>query len=293
MIGTNLVTLWTARSVTIAASTPITPPGAYLPCDAAISTYLARMQNLNNLHRGYSPTREALSGILNSYWWNDKNIPEAFLVSKLDDTYTEQYFTAERGHPTTNTAYVTHIENLIPMLLDRPLKSIVELGNGGGYFAKKFFDLEYDVVSVEGNGNGFQQTLDRGLPPEKAVKHDLRMPLFLGRRFDVALCTEVVEHVEPSFSSQIILNIVLHSDVVWFSNAEPGDNKQSWIDHPNERPLKMWQALFDFYDYGIILLPAQVRSEAADRGTLVAYNRSNPTITPNALRDHLAKQYNK
>ena len=130
------------------------------------------------------------------------------------------------------------------------------------------------------------------MPPERAVKHDLRMPLFLGRRFDVALSTEVVEHVEPAFSSQIILNIVLHSDVVWFSNAEPGDKKQAWIDHPNERPLKMWQALFDFYDYEIILLPTQVRDESVNRGTLVAYNRSSPNLNPKVLREYLTMKYN-
>ena len=50
----------------------------------------------------------------------------------------------------------------------------------------------------------------RGVPAERLVRHDLRLPM--SRRFDIALLTEVVEHVEPIFSSQVVLSAVLHAE---------------------------------------------------------------------------------
>ena len=55
------------------------------------------------------------------------------------------------------------------------------------------------------------------VPSTQIVQHDLCLPLNLGRRFDVAVRSEVVEHVEPPFAAQIILTLVLHADVIWFS----------------------------------------------------------------------------
>jgi len=258
-----------------------------------IAAHLATLHGLASLNRGYPPSRERIKGARGSFWWSDPAHPESFLISKLDATYSPKYFTAARGHPVNNLGYVDHVTDIVPHILGRNLSSIVELGNGGGFFAIKFLKRGYDLVTVEGNGNGYAATLSRGVPSARAVKHDLRLPLFLGRRFDVALCTEVVEHVEPPFASQIVLNIVMHSDVVWFSFADVNPKKQAWVDHPNERPLKMWAALFDFYGFGVIELPARVMRETAHRGRLIAYNLSNPQLRPQDLRDYLSSKFPK
>jgi hypothetical protein len=97
----------------------------------------------------------------------------------------------------------------------------------------------------------------------------LRHILHLGRRFGVAVCTEVVEHVEPLIASQIIMTLMLHADIIWFSFKPSADK----INHPNERPLKIWKNLFDFYGYDVVMIPWKVYEPCSHRGNLVAYRR--------------------
>ena len=118
----------------------------------------------------------------------------------------------------------------------------------------------------------------RKVPEARVVKHDLRLPLYLKRRFDMVAMTEVVEHVEPVFSSQIILNAILHSDVIWFSYKHASAAQKATLFHPNEAPEKQWTSLFAFYGYNCVLMPAKARSAVRYRGDLIAYNASNPAL---------------
>jgi hypothetical protein len=55
--------------------------------------------------------------------------------------------------------------------LDRDVKSIIELGNGGGYYSKVFYKILGDwFVWVEGSGAGVAQTLERGVPKSNIVQ---------------------------------------------------------------------------------------------------------------------------
>lgn len=158
-----------------------------------------------------------------SYWWLNQSVPESFSFAQLDRTYNQDYFDFG-GHPDRPEyvqTYVTLVDQLTRLFFrdGRPITSLVEFGNGGGYFAQGFAARPYaDFVTVEGSGAGVATTLQRyNIPSDQVVQHDLRLPLYLGRRFDVAVCSEVVEHVEPPFAAQVVLTLVLHSNVIWFS----------------------------------------------------------------------------
>lgn len=69
------------------------------------------------------------------------------------------------------------------------------------------------------------------------VRHDLMQPLDLGRRFDLAVCLEVAEHLPESAADTLIDTIVTHSDRVVFSAAPPG---QGGTGHLNEKPWEWW-----------------------------------------------------
>ncbi|KKK66089.1 hypothetical protein LCGC14_2967580, partial [marine sediment metagenome] len=67
----------------------------------------------------------------------------------------------------------------------------------------------------------------------------------------------------------LILNLINHSDIVWFSSDYLGVNEAHYH-HCNEQPLKFWRNLFNFYDYDVYLLPEDITIELGGRGNLIA-----------------------
>ncbi len=70
---------------------------------------------------------------------------------------------------------------------------------------------------------------------------DLNNLVDLGRRFDLTICIEVGEHVEAASSEQLVETLALHSDVVLFSAALPG---QGGAGHVNEAWPEVWMRRF-------------------------------------------------
>lgn len=250
-------------------------------------------------NRGYALSTQLsenpIANAVGSYWWLDLTVPQSFSFAELDTTYPKKYFVSA-GHPAHNVdPYINYVHKYTSLFMPNgKTTSLVEFGNGGGYYAKQFVDLypggEKSFVTVEGSGAGILMTLERGVPESQVIQHDLRLPLYLGRRFDVAACTEVVEHVEPPFASQIALTLVLHADVIWFSHKPLGLQNKAWVNHPNERPFKMWKNLFDFYGYDVVVIPMIVQKKVIHRGNLIAYRRDNSTlnkVTEEMLEEHI------
>jgi len=148
---------------------------------------------------------------------------------------------------------------------------VLEAGCGGGWFTKEFMDRKIDILALEGTKAGLAQTARKGIPPERLLKHDLRLPLDLNRRFQVAVCTEVAEHIECPFAGQLVKTLTNHADVVWFSFEPPGTNDPHYH-HCNEQPFKFWLNLFKFYGYQAAEIPDELVQKLAGRGRYIFYN---------------------
>lgn len=206
----------------------------------------------------------------NQRWWSDPDFPHAFAIFDLNGFYSDPYFGTDHVRRETVTAYADYVLAYGQQFLDRPVASILECGAAAGWFSEEFIRRGIDLIAVEGTHAGHARLAQR-IPAERAIQHDLRRRLDLQREFDVVLCTEVAEHIEPPFSSQLVENLVRHAPLVWFSFEPPGTNEAHYH-HCNEQPLAFWVNLFAFYGYAALELPGEVTAAVQDRGRVVFYD---------------------
>lgn len=197
-------------------------------------------------------------------WWYRG--PNAFRIADLETDYPAHYFTVATVPQSVIDAYVENVAKYYHQLTGNTLELIVEYGSAGGWFTKAFEKNGYDIDSVDGSSS-----VDCN---ERADFRDvfyLRPPSYKNN-YDIALCTEVAEHLEPPFAAVLVHNLICESDLVWWSSAEPGGNRPH-LHHPNEQPLQYWINIFKFYGYGCYMLPDEVYEACAGRGRCIFYNK--------------------
>jgi SAM-dependent methyltransferase len=134
---------------------------------------------------------------------------------------------------------------IVPVIMElfHP-RSVLDVGCGLGNFLQEFQNAGVqDVTGIEGSW------LDKSklVISEQYVQiHDLETEVSLGRKFDVALCLEVAEHLKPEAAEHLVKTLTTHSDVVVFSAAIPYQGGQN---HINEQWLGYWQTLFANYEF--------------------------------------------
>jgi SAM-dependent methyltransferase len=211
----------------------------------------------------------------NQNWWFDQSFPHSYSVFDLNSFYEENYFKQDHVPPQVVKRYVNHVLDYARRFLGREVRSVLELGCGGGWFTEEFIKRGVEIFAVEGTRVGHERALKRGVPPNVLLRHDLRNPLSLNRTFDIVVCTEVAEHIECPFSSQLVHNIVSHGRLVWFSFEEPNTNEAHYH-HCNEQPEKFWVNLFRFNGFEPFRLPEDVTRACEARGDFIFYSSDLP-----------------
>ena len=74
------------------------------------------------------------------------------------------------------------------------------------------------------------------------IERDLEQPLAVDRRFNLAICLEVGEHLPPERAPGFVADLTSLAPVVLFSAAVPG---QGGTHHVNEQWSEYWVALFE------------------------------------------------
>ncbi len=117
--------------------------------------------------------------------------------------------------------------------------SVVDFGCGRGYWLQQFLSL--GITNVRGfevqDFPNDQWVVDKSL----VVQCDLTKEILPERRYDLAICIEVAEHLPISAADQLISNIVAHSDFVMFGAAIP---YQEGAGHINENWIEFWLQIF-------------------------------------------------
>lgn len=153
----------------------------------------------------------------------------------------EKYIHDESVHNTTAP------KQLVPILVElfHPT-SVVDIGCGIGTFLHEFIECNItDVLGIDGEWVD-KTLLVKHLNKNLFVEADLEKKLVLDRRFDLAICLEVAEHIRHESTSSFIDTVTGLSDVVVFSAAIPGQGGQN---HVNEQWLSYWEKIFETHDY--------------------------------------------
>ena len=128
-----------------------------------------------------------------------------------------------------------------------PPGRIVDVGCATGEFIAEFRKRGYQSYGIEGSENAFK------FIPKKIRKFvqlfDLRdnfSELIFSKKFDIAICMEVAEHIEKEYSDIFVDNLCNLSDYVMMSAAPPG---QKGHHHVNCQFSEYWEEKFKVYGY--------------------------------------------
>lgn len=109
---------------------------------------------------------------------------------------------------------------------------------------------------------------DMYISAEKYFQCDLRQKTRLGR-YDLAICVEVIEHIDQNYEDIVIDNLCACSDTLLFSGALPF---QGGTGHINERPFSYWLEKFNMRGYTMI---QDIRWSIWDQSDIEIWYRNN------------------
>ncbi len=156
--------------------------------------------------------------------------------------YNQQFFAHHEAVARTSARAV------IPLVAELVApRSVVDVGCGVGTWLAEFKSAGIDdVLGIDGEYINRDELV---IPREQFTSHDLTEPLALERRFDLAVCLEVAEHLPEEKAEALVASLVSLAPVVLFSAAIPF---QGGNDHVNEQWPEYWQQRFAERNYVVI-----------------------------------------
>lgn len=148
--------------------------------------------------------------------------------------YSADFFQGQAGGSEASAAVIVPIV----MELLHPT-SVADVGCGVGGWLAAF--ARAGVTDFQGYDGDY---VDRGALRIDAARFtpvELRSPFSLGRRFDLAVCLEVGEHLPESCAEHLVAALADSAPCVLFSAAVP---LQGGTGHVNEQPQSWWAAKF-------------------------------------------------
>jgi len=118
--------------------------------------------------------------------------------------------------------------------------SIVDIGCGTGLYLNKFKDIEHFGIDIS---EAVMDSSVNRIKKENFKLDDITSPNFkFNRKFDIALCLEVLEHIGMEHMEQTIKNVTSASDTIIASAAQVG---QAGLNHITLQPYSYWEDLFN------------------------------------------------
>lgn len=168
-------------------------------------------------------------------------------------------------------------------------KTILEFGCGNGDLSKALANAGIAVTALD----GYSTPDFAGLSNIEFHKADLNNPgqinlllNKLNKKFDVAICMEVAEHLNPDVSKELIDSLTRVSDIIIFSAAVPD---QGGDGHINCRSRGYWHELFEHK--GFVIMDT-IRQQIRNNDSVGKWYQLN-TIDYIRFNDQLNLPYNE
>lgn len=181
-----------------------------------------------------------------------------------NDLHSKQLSSEERQNEISSRMILTILFRYM-----KPL-SVLDVGCGLGTWLK--VASEMGVPGIYGIDGPWLDISQLRIPASMTEKRDLETPFDLGRRFDLAICLEVAEHLFEKSAAEFVGTLTRHAPVVLFSAAIPG---QGGHHHVNERFLPYWAELFRHRRYRPLDI---IRSEIWDYPEVHWWLRQNAVL---------------
>jgi len=143
----------------------------------------------------------------------------------------------------------TSATNIVPRVLDLvAAKSVVDIGCARGHWLAAF--QKCGISDIVGTDGDYVNRNELAIPLESFIPVDLSTGIIpIRRRFDLAICLEVAEHLPQASAANLVDSLTALSPVVMFSAAVPGQGGEH---HINEQWPDYWYDLFVERDYTCI-----------------------------------------
>ncbi len=148
-------------------------------------------------------------------------------------------------HPFEHEDYSSPRE-IIPYVLQLipEINSVIDIGCGQGTWLKVLGENEItDLVGIDSSATLEKYCTESSF---EVYAHDLNMPFQSNRKYDLAMCLEVAEHLEERPVDILINSLVGLSDYILFSAAVPN---QGGFRHVNEQWPSYWAEKFKIHGY--------------------------------------------
>lgn len=189
------------------------------------------------LLRDVAALRERVRAFEQSHWWRlhprfllRRRVASGGRRTKLADSSGEYHRQLRAGSARSAAVVAPVVQELVGG------RSIADVGGGEGWWAAAFVRLGATAVSID------TAPLSARAPGIGYVEHDLQRPL--GHELDhvdLAVCLEVVEHLEPAVGDRLVTELCALAPAVLFSAAIPG---QGGVGHVNEQWPSYWVERF-------------------------------------------------
>jgi SAM-dependent methyltransferase len=156
-------------------------------------------------------------------------------------TYSHKFYTKQLAESSNSAKY------LVPIINSwfKP-KTVIDVGCGVGAWLEvwKRQDNVTEVIGID--AQFVDKTLMRVDMGSEFIETDLNEKLPQLKRFDLAMCLEVAEHLEENRAKTFVEDLTKLSNIVLFSAAIPG---QEGTKHINEQYLNYWVEKFKEHNF--------------------------------------------